>query len=344
MYTPPPVEYRRHYPNSRPVSPQPQRAQLHRRTESYDNGDGTILPSIEGSNNVYQSPASRRNPFDQPQSGITKRYSDTFAPNHRQVPLIDLTNSAEQASKRRRAEGTPPSPYIQRMPEHTSYDYAQRGTGTNSSQRAHDIVPPEQRRYISLEMPPAAPDRTQKSNRAEPVMQSTLIYREEINEGNMSSPRGTRGGPLQTSGGHEFYQGLPSRRFEQHDHGLVRKYHNEVNSHLVEPIPQGRQMTYASEPSVRYIRSENNNPFDTRGAPQYLVQDVPHERVHRDQAPAFTSQQVASPHDMTSTHYVVGGRTVQPTRTMTQVSNIYRYDFSQFGFVQQPHRQEEAIS
>lgn len=111
VYTPPARTY---LPQQQPVarrsaSPRPLRPIYHARTPSMGENDGSIVPSIEATDGVYISPVTHRNPFD-----VTPRIQP---PNQKRFSgrnLIDLTNSAEQASKRPRISSSPPSPYLQR--------------------------------------------------------------------------------------------------------------------------------------------------------------------------------------------------------------------------------------
>lgn len=79
--------------------------------ESIDENGDTVLPSIEGPSAAYASSMSRCNPFDHERLRMGPPVNeDGYAPYNRQQVrepvIIDLTDSTEQPSKRRRVENS----------------------------------------------------------------------------------------------------------------------------------------------------------------------------------------------------------------------------------------------
>ena len=112
------------------------------------NDDGTIMQSIEPPDSAYRSPAGRQYGFDPPTSHVD---SGRRAVEHRHN-LIDLTNSAEQATQRMRVS-PPPSPYLQR---YTRIDH--------DVEMSDENIPPRRRQLIELDQQLPTPSSSARSN------------------------------------------------------------------------------------------------------------------------------------------------------------------------------------
>ncbi|KAK4949645.1 hypothetical protein LTR10_011486 [Elasticomyces elasticus] len=122
---------------TRPSSPQVPSYEARRQGGEFDVGNGTIVQSIEGPDGAYLSSTSRQNPFQgQPVHRDTNVVHEPTR-TYRDVPVVDLTNSDDQLSRKRRLEE------VSGLPEYRS---ARRGSPGRHYERS----------YVPLSQPSSA--------------------------------------------------------------------------------------------------------------------------------------------------------------------------------------------
>ncbi|KIV78888.1 hypothetical protein, variant 2 [Exophiala sideris] len=122
---------------TRPSSPQVPSYEARRQGGEFDVGNGTIVQSIEGPDGAYLSSTSRQNPFQgQPVHRDTNVVHEPTR-TYRDVPVVDLTNSDDQSSRKRRLEE------VSGLPEYRS---ARRGSPGRHYERS----------YVPLSQPSSA--------------------------------------------------------------------------------------------------------------------------------------------------------------------------------------------
>ncbi|RMZ85361.1 hypothetical protein DV737_g825, partial [Chaetothyriales sp. CBS 132003] len=132
-----PIVYSR--PSSRPMTPVKAQYRVPRRTPSLDNGDGPVLPSIEGAPHGAYSPSSSRQQY-------TKTWPEAYS--RREDRIDHLSGGIDQPSRYRRLEdaGIQRDPGLQRR----EIDPRER-----SPQRSQ--MPRIERRIIEVEPPQSVP-------------------------------------------------------------------------------------------------------------------------------------------------------------------------------------------
>lgn len=323
------------------MSPRPQLSRVHQRTESFENNDGTILPSIESPSGPYRPQADRRNPFEDSRPLLAKRQSGGFEPGQRQGPAINITNITEQASKRQRIEGTPPSPYIQRNVERKHNNHEQDGA-RGDAEYIESARPSQSHRLIPLDNPGAEFDRRRTYERHEPQSHPATVYRDEISYRDVPLIREANVQAYASQSAHDSHYAPSSRRTEYiNDHvrsaagpsgGLLHQYsldepkngpNDRFSRVVLDDVPYERQSSaYGSMPVTRHVHAEARNPFDAPAQPHYYVQRTPVDHPQREYGSSVVPVHNPVYHDTRATRYPT--QNVVPQHSMAPPPTIYR--------------------
>ena len=110
------------------IQPQP------RRHGNLENGEGLILPSVEGPDGSYLPPRTRPNPFGREEELRETNTSRYVGSDQKDAAYFDLTQSSSQTPKRRRLEDDAPS----------SYRSARRESPARPAEHQHLVQPQQQ--------------------------------------------------------------------------------------------------------------------------------------------------------------------------------------------------------